>query len=96
MLTTEEMLASRLAAHPEVRRVILFGSRARGTAQERADVDLAIEAPGATSRQWLDLLAELEEAPTLLCIDAVRLEEAPAGLRLRIAAEGRTLFERGP
>jgi predicted nucleotidyltransferase len=94
-MKTEAMLAARLAAHPEVRRVILFGSRARGTAAERADVDLAIEAPGASARQWLDLLAELDDAPTLLSIDAVRLEEAPAPLRSRIAAEGRVLYERG-
>ncbi|MHB8419338.1 MAG: type VII toxin-antitoxin system MntA family adenylyltransferase antitoxin [Myxococcales bacterium] len=92
----EEMLARRLRAHPEVRRVILFGSRARGTAGERSDVDLAIEAPEATPRQWLDLLADLDEAPTLLCVDAVRLEDAPEPLRRRIASEGKILFERSP
>ena len=91
----EEALALRIAAHPEVRRVVLFGSRARGTARERSDVDLAIEAPTATARQWLDLLEELDGAETLLSIDAVRLDDASPALRARIAAEGRLLFERG-
>ena len=41
-----EDLAGRLARHPEVERVWLFGSRARGDNFERSDIDLAIEAPG--------------------------------------------------
>ena len=32
-----------LAAHPEVRRAVLFGSRAKGTAGPSADVDLALD-----------------------------------------------------
>ncbi|MHB1846012.1 MAG: hypothetical protein ACYCWW_14395 [Deltaproteobacteria bacterium] len=35
-------------------------------------MDLAIDAPGASARQWLDLLELLDDAPTLLSIDAVR------------------------
>lgn len=84
-----------LSDHPEVRRVILFGSRARGDAQPRSDIDLAVEAPDATSRQWRDLWFFLvEDAETLLHVDAVRLEEAPPELRERIVAEGKVLYER--
>jgi uncharacterized protein len=83
-----------LAARPEVQCIILFGSRARGDATARSDIDLAIEAPQATRRQWLELTSLVEEAPTLLPIDLVRLEEAPPALRTRILAEGKTLYER--
>ena len=77
-----------------MRRVILFGSRGRGDARPRADVDLAVEAPRASPGDWLRLLAMAEDAETLLPIDLVRVEEAPAELLERIRVEGRTLFER--
>ena len=87
-------LVAGLAADPVVQRVILFGSRARGDALPRADVDLAVEAPDASARDWLRLADMAEEADTLLTIDLVRLDEAPEGLRSRILAEGRTVHER--
>ena len=43
-------LVSRLGAEPSVHRVILFGSRARGDARPRSDVDLAVDAPGLAAR----------------------------------------------
>ena len=48
-------LARRLAAHPAVERVWLFGSRARGDHFERSDIDLAIEAPGIDRGEWAKL-----------------------------------------
>jgi predicted nucleotidyltransferase len=44
---TEYRFLERLAALPFVQAVWLFGSRARGTARERSDIDLAILCPGA-------------------------------------------------
>ena len=88
-------LARRLAAHPAVERVWLFGSRARGDHFERSDIDLAIEAPGMDRYDWLKLSLDFEEeAPTLLCIDLVRLEEAPDVLREQILEEGIVVHER--
>lgn len=83
-----------LRARPEVRRVILFGSRARGDARDRADIDLAVEAPEVTAREWLDLVAMFEETDTLLKIDVVRLEEASANLAAEIFREGLTVYDR--
>ena len=88
------LLVARLSVEPSVRRVILFGSRGRGDARPRADVDLAVEAPGASARDWLRLVEMAEHAETLLPIDLVRVEEAPDELLERIRTEGRTLFER--
>ncbi len=84
-------LVSRLGAEPSVRRVILFGSRARGDAGPRADVDLAVDAPGLAPREWLRLADMADAADTLLKIDLVRLDEAPPELHARIEAEGRTV-----
>lgn len=83
-----------LSAQPEVEMVILFGSRARGDAEERSDIDLAIVAPTASPRQWLDIAFLLEEADTLLPFDIVRWKEASAPLQERILAEGEILYER--
>ena len=88
-------LARRLAAHPAVERVWLFGSRARGDNFERSDIDLAIEAPAMDRYDWLKLSLDFEEeAPTLLCVDVVRVEEVPGHLRERILEEGLIIHER--
>jgi predicted nucleotidyltransferase len=89
-----KQLVHLLSAQPEVEKVILFGSRARGDAEERSDVDLAIIAPTASPRQWLEIVYLLEEVDTLLPIDIVRWEEASPPLQERILAEGKILYER--
>lgn len=88
-------LVDRLAIQPHVRRVWLFGSRARGDARERSDIDIAIEAPGADRSEWLEICRLVEdEAETLLPIDVIRMEEATDPLREEVRKEGRVLFER--
>ena len=75
-------LARRLAHYPTVERVWLFGSRARSDHFERSDIDLAIEAPTMDRYDWLKLSLDFEEdAPTLLGIGLVRMDEAPENLR---------------
>lgn len=76
-----------------VDRVILFGSRARGDAGPRADIDLAVSCPRAGTADWLRIAEAVEEAETLLPIDLVRLEEASPDLRDRIHSEGRVLYD---
>lgn len=88
------LLVAHLAERAEVRRAVLFGSRARGDHAPRSDIDLAVEAPDASPHQWQEIQELIDEAETLLPIDRVRLDRAPAELRERIAAEGRVLLER--
>ena len=78
------------AARPE--RIILFGSRARGDAEPRSDIDLAIASSKMTPAEWLSILAALDTVDTLLPIQAVRVEEAPAALVARIDREGVLLY----
>jgi uncharacterized protein len=90
-----EDLARLLAHHPAVQRVWLFGSRARGDNFERSDIDFAVEAPEMDPYDWLNITLDFgEEAPTLLAIDLVRLEEAPALLREQVHEEGILVYER--
>lgn len=52
------------------KKVILYGSRARGTARERSDIDIAIS--GAEN---FDILVEkVEELPTLYSVDIVNMD----------------------
>ena len=95
MSVPEELVADRLKAFPEVERIVLFGSRARGDAAPRSDIDLAIECPGADARRWSQIVETAENTATLLQIDLIRMDTAPSELLTQIASEGRVLYERG-
>jgi predicted nucleotidyltransferase len=83
-----------IRAVPSVERVILFGSRARGDHDERADIDLAVSCPTATREDWARIWSIVDDAPTLLHVDLVRVEEAAPRIRRSIEEEGRVLYER--
>ena len=63
-----------LAQKYGVKKVILFGSRARGDNWERSDIDLAISG-GDRVRFTLDV-DETDIVPTLLMFDVVDLDES--------------------
>ncbi|WP_297964742.1 nucleotidyltransferase family protein [uncultured Anaerovibrio sp.] len=81
-----------LARKYGVKKVILFGSRARGDNWERSDIDLAISG-GDRVRFTLDV-DESEIVPTLLMFDVVDLDE-PCNEELResINRDGVVLYE---
>lgn len=88
-------LVTRLAVIPAVERVLLFGSRARGDHGRRSDIDLAVDAPGATLADRARMAELVEDAPALVGIDLVRLDQAGGALRQEIEREGIVLHERG-
>lgn len=76
----------------DLRRVFLFGSRARGDAREDSDIDLAFD-HRSSPPVWADFVNTIrEQAPTLLDVDLVDLAEATPELRARILAEGTLLL----
>ena len=73
------------------RRVVLFGSRARGTGQPRSDIDLAVEGCPDFDRLSDRLQDELW---SLLRVDVVNLDaDVSEELRREIALDGRVLYE---
>jgi len=62
---------------PGVEQVLLFGSRARGTASSRSDIDLAVAYPSADVLRWQEVLDIVEAANTLLKIDCIRIDSLP-------------------
>lgn len=79
---------SKLKNLPFIEKIILFGSRARGTQQSRSDIDLAIVCPLATKDQWREVLEIIDEADTLLLIDCVRFDSTDDEFKKRILKDG--------
>jgi len=60
-----------LAAVPEVNKIVLHGSWAKKSNKKRSDIDLAIE----TSGPWQKVQDVIDDADTLLKIDAVNIDD---------------------
>jgi len=77
------------------KRVILYGSRARGDAQENSDFDLAFVFPQAHRGRWVRFLADLDDAAlTLRPVELVDWNEVSEPLREQICKDGVILYER--
>lgn len=79
-------------AAPQLRLVVLFGSRARGDAHARSDWDVGFLADAAFDADRL--LAILVERLGADRVDLVDLGRAGALLRHRVARDGIAVFER--
>ena len=80
ILKVEEVIerAAKLCKESGAKKVFLFGSRAKGTALERSDIDIAVS--GVND---IDLLIQkIEELPTLYSIDIVNMDDCKNELLL--------------
>jgi predicted nucleotidyltransferase len=89
-------LAKKASQYPAVKKVLVFGSRARGDARQRSDFDLAVLAPGMEHATWSRFALDIEDGiPTLCGVDLVLLDDRVAApLRARIEKEGVIIYER--
>ncbi len=71
-MTAQEVIqeVAKLCRSFHAREVILYGSRAKGTARERSDIDIAV----AGADDFDSLLEKAEELPTLYSIDLLNLD----------------------
>lgn len=79
-LKVEEVIerAAKLCKESGAKKVYLFGSRAKGTALERSDIDIAVS--GVND---IDLLIQkVEELPTLYSVDIVNMDDCTNKLLL--------------
>ncbi len=85
-----------IAALDFVDAIYLFGSRARGDNRDRSDIDIAIQCPKATQKDWLSILNIVENADTLLMIDCIRLDEelTTSQLYQQIEKDKQLIYER--
>ncbi len=93
--TMERDLIALFEQWPEVERVWIFGSHARGDAHARSDVDLAVDAPRMDERGFADLVRALEGLLFVRKVDLVHWQaiEDPA-FRRAIEVERRILWQR--
>ena len=96
MRITDYQFYHALTHQPFVDQIWLFGSRARGDHQDRADIDIAIQCPIATAADWFTILDIIDGADTLLKIDCLRLDEqdSTSALKKAIYREGIKLYEK--
>lgn len=64
-------LARVFERHPSIERVLIFGSRAKGTEQPASDIDLAVMAPKMTDQEFSRLWNELDELPLVFKLDVL-------------------------
>lgn len=75
------------------KKIILFGSRAKGTETERSDIDIAVA--GVASCDIYELQEELDDIPTLYTIDLVDLDTCKNQLLLEdIKQYGREIYKK--
>ena len=95
-------IRERLVARFRPRRIILFGSRARGTADARSDFDLLVVCPVRRKRRAIvtamyDALADLRIAMDLIVLTPREFEldrQIPGTIARPAWLEGRVIYER--
>ena len=90
-----DVLCNTFRRFPTIREVRVFGSRAKGVASRRSDLDLAISSNESVASEWSALQEALEKAPLIYELDIVRLDSITSErLKERIAREGITIYQR--
>lgn len=83
-----------LAQKHHLEKVVLFGSRAKGTSWEKSDIDIAVYGfQSAKVRARFE--EDIKSLPTLLLIDVVDMNSSLVGINLQseIEKDGITLWE---
>lgn len=96
--TLDRAVAEAAVREPDVLAAYVFGSRARGAARERSDLDVAVlEEPGAAiSLEAEDRLRRAIAPATGLAVDLTRLLPSSPVLAFEVLEGGRRVFARDP
>ncbi len=93
-MTAEEVIsriAEICAKNNNAEKVYLFGSRAKNTALERSDIDIAVSG----CEDIFKLREQIEEIPTLFSVDIVDMDKCSNRLLLEdIMKYGRKIYEK--
>ena len=93
---TIAMIAAVFTRHPEVERVILYGSRAKGNYRSGSDIDLALQGgDGMTERVLYSIVRELDDLPVPYSFDvAIHSMIANEALLEHIRRRGTVVYEK--
>jgi proline iminopeptidase len=79
--------------YPQVEKVLIFGSRAKGTDKPGSDFDLAVIAPTLNDGDFSKLWNEVADLPLAFKIDLLHWDRLPEErLKRKILAEGKRFF----
>ncbi|MHB8278602.1 MAG: type VII toxin-antitoxin system MntA family adenylyltransferase antitoxin [Candidatus Humimicrobiaceae bacterium] len=76
------------------RRILLFGSRARGKYNPGSDFDIALDGKKVDVREMRELKEKLEEITGLYKVDIIFLESVDKEFKNIILRRGKILYER--
>ena len=91
-----EKIRTIFCAHPGVQRVVVYGSRAKGTHRPGSDIDLTLFGPDLNLAELLTIDLELDELLLPYRIDlSIHGQIASRELLEHIERVGKVLYERG-
>lgn len=81
------------ARYPGIERVLIFGSRAKGTYKDSSDIDLAVIAPSMTDDTFICLWNAIEDLPLIFKVDLIHWDKLNnERLKNKIQAEGQPFY----
>lgn len=92
-----EKMTAVFARHPAIEKVVLYGSRAKGTHKPGSDIDLTLFGESLTRQEWGRITEELDglDLPNIIDLSVFAWLSNPQ-LREHIERVGRVLYSRGP
>ena len=90
-----KQLVETILIHVRAKKIIIYGSRARGNFRQTSDIDLAVESY-EDSNNDLSILNEIlnEDIPTLLKCEVINLKKVGAKIRNEVLLEGIVIYEK--
>jgi uncharacterized protein len=86
-------LAEIFARYPNIVRVFIFGSRAKGTAKASSDIDLAVVAPEMSDQEFSRLWNELDALPLVFKLDVLHWDRlGEQKLKENITRDGQLFY----
>ena len=76
------------------KRILLFGSRGKGTARDGSDFDIAIDSDQIETSKLRNLKEKIEEIAGLYSVDIVFLNDVEDGFRKIILDTSKVLYEK--
>lgn len=81
------------ALHPQVEKVLIFGSRAKDNWKDGSDIDLAIFGSHLTDTDFTKLWSEIDDLPLVFKVDCIHWDKlANLQLKEKILQEGKTFY----
>lgn len=91
-----QRLGAVFGSHPEVERVVLYGSRAKGTNKPYSDVDIALVGDGLETDELLRIAGEVDDLLLPFFFDiSIYNKIDDAALLESISRTGIVVYERG-